>query len=87
VGEYTEPDGVTHDFDEYGDCTRCDASVIAKVTYTDGTVAYYETFLEALVAADGTGATVKALKNVAEVMQPTFGAEDDHVSVSPATSL
>ena len=72
VTDYTDPDGVTHEYDALGDCIRCDASAIAKVTYTDGTVAYYTTFLEALVAANGTGATVKALKNVEEVMQPTF---------------
>ena len=72
----TETNGV-HSYDENGDCIRCGDSVIATVTYLDGTVEYYKTFAEALIAADGTGATVKALKDVAESFQPAFGSEEN----------
>ena len=64
-----------HNYGETGVCTRCDELAAAKVTKGEE-VTHYADVMDALVAANGTGATVTVLKSVTVVMKDSFGTKE-----------
>ena len=52
-----------HEYDENGYCTICGIQALVRVDWTDGEKTYYADIIAALQAANGTGATVTALRN------------------------
>ena len=51
-----------HEYSEDGYCTICGVQAIARVNFTDGTIKHYSSIIPALQAANGTGATVTAIR-------------------------
>ena len=65
-----------HEYDENGYCTICGIQAVVRVDYTDGTVEHYSSIIPALQAANGTGATVTALRDTSTKWYTYFETYD-----------